>query len=215
MGEVDRESVEAEDCGPQGTDNAPDEDLGSKGEGIEPEDSGETQAPAAEETEVEEEISPEDAAARELEIAKIEAADNYDRFLRAKAELDNYRKRTAKIRVEVREETLRDLLLGLAPIFDNLRRALNQETADAVALKEGIELISNQFEESLKGYGLEIMDVVGKPFDPNVHEAMMEVESAEHEPGTVVEELDRGYLFGGKVVRPARVVVCKAGGANG
>ena len=158
-----------------------------------------------------EELGPEEAAARELENAKAEAADNYDKLLRAKAELDNYRKRTAKIRVEVREETLRDLLLGLAPIFDNLRRAVGQETDDVVVLKEGIELICGQIEEGLKGYGLEVMEAVGKPFDPNVHEAMMEVESKEHDPGTVVEELDRGYLFGGKVVRPARVVVSKAG----
>ncbi len=162
-----------------------------------------------------EELGPEEAAARALENAKAEAADNYDKFLRAKAELDNYRKRTAKIRVEVREETLRDLLLGLAPIFDNLRRAVGQKTDDAVVLKEGIELICGQIEEGLKGYGLEVIDAVGKPFDPNVHEAMMEVESEEHDPGTVVEELDRGYLFGGKVVRPARVVVSKAGGVNG
>ena len=162
-----------------------------------------------------EELGPEEAAARALENAKAEAADNYDKFLRAKAELDNYRKRTAKIRVEVREETLRDLLLGLAPIFDNLRRAVGQETDDVVVLKEGIELICGQIEEGLKGYGLEVMEAVGKPFDPNVHEAMMEVESKEHDPGTVVEELDRGYLFGGKVVRPARVVVSKAGEGNG
>ena len=82
-----------------------------------------------------EELDPEEAAARALEIAQAEAADNYDKFLRAKAELDNYRKRTAKIRVEVREETLRDLLLGLAPIFDNLRRALGQDTDDVAVLK--------------------------------------------------------------------------------
>ena len=162
-----------------------------------------------------EELGPEEAAARALENARAEAADNYDKFLRAKAELDNYRKRTAKIRVEVREETLRDLLLGLAPIFDNLRRAVGQETDDVVVLKEGIELICGQIEEGLKGYGLEVMQAVGKPFDPNLHEAMMEVESEEHDPGTVVEEMDRGYLFGGKVVRPARVVVSKDGGANG
>ena len=110
---------------------------------------------------------------------------------------------------------MRDLLLGLAPIFDNLRRALGQDTDDVAVLKEGIELICEQIEEGLKGYGLEVIDAVGKPFDPNVHEAMMEIESEDHDPGTVVEELDRGYLFGGKVVRPSRVVVSKAGGTNG
>ena len=212
MSEVNRESVEVED------------QVSSDREEVETEDSsiesgredaeGEHE-PEANEQELEAELSPEELAARELQAAKAAVTDNYDRFLRAKAELDNYRKRTAKIRTEVREETMRDMLLGLSPIFDNLRRALAQETTDADALKEGIELISLQIEDSLKGYGLEVIDAVGKPFDPNVHEAILELESKDHDPGTVVEELDRGYLFGDRVIRPARVVVSKAGEANG
>lgn len=208
MSEVDREPVTEEDEAQRETSEA---ELDAE---VKHGASASSEAVEGEQDEPEE-LGPEEAAARALENAKAEAADNYDKFLRAKAELDNYRKRTAKIRVEVREETLRDLLLGLAPIFDNLRRAVGQKTDDAVVLKEGIELICGQIEEGLKGYGLEVIDAVGKPFDPNVHEAMMEVESEEHDPGTVVEELDRGYLFGGKVVRPARVVVSKAGGVNG
>ena len=208
MSEVDREPVTEEDEAQRETSEA---ELDAE---VKHGASASSEAVEGEQDEPEE-LGPEEAAARALENAKAEAADNYDKFLRAKAELDNYRKRTAKIRVDVREETLRDLLLGLAPIFDNLRRAVGQKTDDAVVLKEGIELICGQIEEGLKGYGLEVIDAVGKPFDPNVHEAMMEVESEEHDPGTVVEELDRGYLFGGKVVRPARVVVSKAGGVNG
>lgn len=212
MSEVNREPVEMED------------QVSSDREEVETEDSsiesgredaeGEHE-PEANEQELEAELSPEELAARELQAAKAAVTDNYDRFLRAKAELDNYRKRTAKIRTEVREETMRDMLLGLSPIFDNLRRALAQETTDAVVLKEGIELISLQIEDSLKGYGLEVIEAVGKPFDPNVHEAIVELESKDHDPGTVVEELDRGYLFGDRVIRPARVVVSKAGEANG
>ena len=212
MSEVNREPVEMED------------QVSSDREEVETEDSsiesgredaeGEHE-PEANEHELEAELSPEELAARELQAAKAAVTDNYDRFLRAKAELDNYRKRTAKIRTEVREETMRDMLLGLSPIFDNLRRALAQETTDAVVLKEGIELISLQIEDSLKGYGLEVIEAVGKPFDPNVHEAIVELESKDHDPGTVVEELDRGYLFGDRVIRPARGVVSKAGEANG
>ena len=212
MSEANREPVETEDqvSGDREEIETEDPSIASDQDGPKSADE-----PEANDQEPEAELNPEELAVRELQAAKTEAADNYDRYLRAKAELDNYRKRTAKIRTEVREETMRDMLLGLAPIFDNLRRALAQETADAAALKEGVELISGQIEDSLKGYGLEVIDAVGKPFDPNAHEAMMELESKDHEPGTIVEELDRGYLFGGKVIRPARVVVSKAGEANG
>ncbi len=150
--------------------------------------------------------SPED----ELEAARAEAAANYDRYLRSVAELDNYRKRTVRMRTEAREDTLRDLLLQVAPVLDNLHRALNQQTQDADSLKQGVELICGQFNEVLKGYGLAEIEAVGQSFDPNLHEALAEVPSAEHEPGTVMEEMEKGYKLNEKVVRPSRVVVSKA-----
>ena len=150
--------------------------------------------------------SPED----ELEAARAEAAANYDRYLRSVAELDNYRKRTVRMRTEAREDTLRDLLLQVAPVLDNLHRALNQQTQDADSLKQGVELICGQFNEVLKGYGLAEIEAVGQSFDPNLHEALAEVPSAEHEPGTVMEEMEKGYKLNDKVVRPSRVVVSKA-----
>ncbi len=150
--------------------------------------------------------SPED----ELEAARAEAAANYDRYLRSIAELDNYRKRTVRMRTEAREDTLRDLLLQVAPVLDNLHRALNQQTQDADSLKQGVELICGQFNEVLKGYGLAEIEAVGQSFDPNLHEALAEVPSAEHEPGTVMEEMEKGYKLNDKVVRPSRVVVSKA-----
>ena len=149
------------------------------------------------------------------QAARVEAAENYDRFLRARAELENYRKRTAKIRVETREETLRELLMKIAPILDNMRRALGQESENVESLKQGVALIYNQLGDALKGYGLEPIEAVGQPFDPHLHEALMEVEHEEYSPGTVVEELDKGYKLNDRVVRPARVVVSKAGGDNG
>ena len=150
--------------------------------------------------------SPED----ELEAARAEAAANHDRYLRSVAELDNYRKRTVRMRTEAREDTLRDLLLQVAPVLDNLHRALNQQTQDADSLKQGVELICGQFNEVLKGYGLAEIEAVGQPFDPNLHEALAEVPSAEHEPGTVMEEMEKGYKLNDKVVRASRVVVSKA-----
>ena len=156
--------------------------------------------------------SEEEASSPEIELAaaRAEVAANYDRYLRSVAELENYRKRTVKMRSETREETLRDVLLQIAPILDNLRRALSQETEDAAALKQGVELISGQFSEVLKGYGLSEIAAAGQPFDPNLHEALAEVPSADCEPGTVIEEMEKGYVLSGKVVRPSRVVVSRA-----
>lgn len=146
----------------------------------------------------------------ELETVRAEAAANYDRYLRSVAELDNYRKRTVRLRAEAREDTLRDLLLQVAPVLDNLRRALGQKTQDADSLKQGVELICGQFTEVLKGYGLAEIEATGQPFDPNLHEALAEVPSKDHEPGTVMEEMEKGYKLNEKVVRPSRVVVSKA-----
>ena len=134
--------------------------------------------------------------------------------MRSVAELDNFRKRTARMRSDVREDTLRDMLMQMAPVVDNMRRALDQDTEDVEGLKQGIRLIYAQFNAALEGYGLKAVEAVGAPFDPNMHEAMLEVEDAEHEPGTVVEEMEKGYELNGKVVRPARVVVSKAPGAR-
>ena len=149
----------------------------------------------------------EDEPVDELTTAKREAAQIQDRYLRAVAELDNFRKRTVKARAETRDDTLRDVLLQIAPLLDNLRRALAQETEDAAAVRQGVEIIVTQFKEILAGYGLQEIEAMGKPFDPNEHEAMMQVPSAEHEPGIVMQEMEKGFRLRDKVVRPSRVIV--------
>ena len=168
---------------------------------VEPQEEAESQEAAAE---------PEADGLAELEAARAEAAANYDRYVRAVAELDNYRKRTVRMRAEARDETLRDVLLQVAPILDNLRRALHQETQEAELLKQGVELICGQFNDVLKGYGLAEIESVGQPFDPEVHEALAEVPDDEHAPGTIIEEMEKGYKLNDKVVRYARVVVSRA-----
>lgn len=175
--------------------------IESQQEAAEPQKETESEEAAAE---------PEADGAAELEAARAEAAANYDRYVRAVAELDNYRKRTVRMRAETRDETLRDVLLQVAPILDNLRRALQQETQEAELLKQGVELICGQFNDVLKGYGLAEIESVGQPFDPEVHEALAEVPDDEHAPGTVIEEMEKGYKLNDKVVRYARVVVSKA-----
>lgn len=152
------------------------------------------------------ESPPED----ELTQARAEASANYERYLRVAAELENFRKRTVKMRADTRDETLRDILAQIAPLLDNMRRALGQDVADGEAFKQGVELIFAQFQDILKGYGLEEIEAVGQPFDPNVHEAMLEVESPEHAAGIVIEEMEKGYKLRERVMRPARVIVSKA-----
>ncbi len=179
------------------------------------EGSVESQDEAAEPCEQAVAASPDEAADEadglaELEAARAEAAANYDRYVRAVAELDNYRKRTVRMRAETRDEVLRDILLQVAPILDNLRRALGQETQEAELLKQGVELICGQFNDVLQGYGLAEIEALGQPFDPEIHEALAEVPDDEHAPGTVIEEMERGYKLNDKVIRYARVVVSKA-----
>ena len=164
--------------------------------------------------ESQDEVADEADGLAELEAARAEAAANYDRYVRAVAELDNYRKRTVRMRAETRDEILRDILLQVAPILDNLRRALRQETQEAELLKQGVELICGQFNDVLKGYGLAEIEALGQPFDPEVHEALAEVPDDEHAPGTVIEEMEKGYKLNDKVVRYARVVVSKASAEN-
>jgi molecular chaperone GrpE len=151
----------------------------------------------------------------ELEQARAEAAQNHDRYLRAAAELDNYRKRTVKIRAETRDETLRDVLLQVGPMLDNFRRALEQESEDVASYRQGIEIIYRQFTDILSGYGLVEIEAEGQPFDPNLHEALAQVPTDEHEPGTVMQEMEKGYMLNDRVVRPARVVVAAQKAASG
>ena len=159
--------------------------------------------PAPDEAEVE-------ADPTDLERALAEAEENQNRYLRTAAELDNFRKRTVRIRAETRDDTLRDMLLQVAPLLDNFRRALGQEASDPAALREGIEIIFRQFNEILSGYGLEEIEAEGQGFDPNQHEAMLQIPSEEHPPGTVMQEMEKGYKLNGRVIRPSRVVVSTA-----
>ena len=166
-----------------------------------PESEAADQAAAAMDTSaVEEETS-------ELETARAEALENHDRYLRAAAELDNFRKRTVKMRSETRDETLRNVLMQIGPMLDNFRRALGEETDDVASFRQGIEIIFKQFNDILSGYGLVEIDSEGEPFDPNLHEALAQVPSDEHPPGTVIQEMEKGYMLNDRVVRPARVVV--------
>jgi molecular chaperone GrpE len=140
-----------------------------------------------------------------------EAAANYDKYLRAIAELDNYKKRAAKEKAEIlkygKEEVINDML----PFVDSLDRALEHagSSTDIQSFKEGLKLIQDQLLCGLKKHGVEAIECAGKDFDPNFHEAMTQMDSEHHEANKVINEFQRGYLLNGRLLRPSRVSVCK------
>lgn len=134
------------------------------------------------------------------------------RLLRAQADLENFRRRTDRERDEARKfESLR-LVRDLLPGLDGLNRAIAsaEQTGDLQTLLNGIRMVTQQFRDVLKAHAAEPIDALGKPFDPNLHEALTQVPSAEHEPMTVLQVVEVGYRLHDRVVRPARVIVSSA-----
>jgi len=147
----------------------------------------------------------------ELETARQEAADNYDRYLRASAELENVKKRAVKERADALNYGNEGLLRDILPIVDSLERALEQTSNanDFDAFVEGLQLIYEKLLASLQKHGVERIDALGTDFDPNFHEAMLQVESEEYDDNMVVEEFERGYLLNGRLLRPVKAAVSK------
>jgi molecular chaperone GrpE len=135
----------------------------------------------------------------------------YDQLLRRQAEFENFRKRTERDREETRQRARADVMIELLPVVDNLERALSSlagnNVADADALSRGIELIYRQFTDTLLRLGLKSVEAVGEKFDPNVHEAVASEPSEDHKENTIIEEFQRGYKLGDRLLRPAKVKV--------
>lgn len=129
-----------------------------------------------------------------------------DRYLRLAAEYDNFRKRTAREWREYQARATADVLREMLELADNLDRALKAPAEDA-ALRKGVELIAQQFQAKLRKMGVEPIDVIGEPFDPARHEAVLMVAKDGVESQRVVDEVQRGYTLQGEVLRPARVTV--------
>ena len=129
-----------------------------------------------------------------------------DAHLRVAAEFDNFRKRTIKEKEASYGNGKADAVAKILPIYDNLERALNQETADA-AYKKGVELTMNELVKIFTGLGVEIFGNVGEPFDPNLHNAVMHIESEALEENTISQVFQKGFKIGEKVVRFAMVQV--------
>jgi len=127
------------------------------------------------------------------------------------ADFENYKKRAAKEKEEWTKFANEDLIRGILPFIDNLERAVNhaQKVSDTGVLIEGVRLTLQQLLQALNKFGLSTFESVGKPFDPTVHEAMLVVETDQHEPNQVVEEFQKGYLLKDRLLRPATVSVSK------
>lgn len=147
-----------------------------------------------------------------LEAARDEAARNWDLYLRERAELENFRKRTQRDKEEFRLFTRKELLLEVLPVLDNLERALSHagQNGETQGLLEGVTMIVAQFRKVIEDFGARPIAAIGAPFDVNLHQAMSQLETAEQSPGTVVSEFQRGYLLHDRLLRPALVVVAKA-----
>ncbi|CAM4310821.1 nucleotide exchange factor GrpE [Paenibacillus alkaliterrae] len=140
----------------------------------------------------------------------VKQAEEYgQRYLRAQADFDNFRRRTQKEKEELRQYASMKLIGQLLPVVDNFERAVAAATlnGDFESLAKGVDMIFRQLEQTLEQEGLKAMKVVGEPFNPEFHQAIMQVESDEHEEGIVVEEVQKGYILKDKVLRPAMVKV--------
>jgi len=162
--------------------------------------------------EAEETVSIEDyeTLKQEKEALEEEVEQLKDRLLRVQAEYDNFRKRTEKERIAMRKYEAEALATELLQVIDNFERALETEVDESQkGFYDGVKMVYNQFLEALRSQGVEVMDVIDQPFDPNLHHAVMQEEDESKESNIITEELQKGYMLKDKVIRPAMVKVNK------
>ncbi len=181
------------------------EELESVSEAVK-DDEEEGAGDEAAETEAEE---PEALEEDSLTVATREAEEHKDRWMRLAAEFDNYKKRTSREIQSLIDSANEALVRDLLPTIDSVSRALDHAEGDedSESFKSGVRMIMTDFSKVLEGRGLTEIDALGKPFDPNDHEALMQVASEEYEAGVVANVVEKGYRLGSKVVRHAKVVV--------
>lgn len=159
------------------------------------------------------ENTPEDEVSEEGEdevsALKEELEAEQNKYLRLLADYDNFKRRTQKDREISAKFRSQSLLTDLLPVLDNFERALAVEAKsdDAISIMKGVEMVQKSLHEAVKREGLEEVKAVGEPFDPNFHQAVMQEKDENAEPGTVLQELQKGYTLKGRVLRPAMVKV--------
>ena len=174
------------------------------------EDGQELKQPESAKTE--EASSPEAARIAELEAqlmqARQEATENWNKFLRERADTENFRKRQERVLTDRVQHQKKALLQKLLGVMDNVERALAfQDTLDRQGLQQALRMVQWQMNEVMRSEGLNPVPTVGEPFNPYVHEAIEAVEDSDKPEGTVVEEVLKGYTLGDETLRPARVKV--------
>lgn len=153
-------------------------------------------------------LQVEDKTPEAIETIQAELEETKDKYLRLYAEFENYRKKVQKDKEELIKYSNESLIYELLPIIDNLEMAL-RHTEEKDSLIKGVENTHREMLRTLQKFGLSPIDAIGKPFDPNYHHAMSQVERDDVENNTVVEELRKGYLYNEKVIRPSLVAVSK------
>jgi len=151
---------------------------------------------------------------KEVDKLKKELAEVNDKYIRMAAEFNNFKKRSERDFANLIENANRNLFMELLPIIDDFERSLNSDSAEKTKknykfLKEGIDLIYQKLISTLKKQGLETIEAIDTPFDPEFHEALMQLENKEKDSNIVLEEIQKGYLLKSKVIRHSRVVVNK------
>ncbi|MBR1422425.1 MAG: nucleotide exchange factor GrpE [Ruminococcus sp.] len=162
-----------------------------------------TEQAAADDTDEQEPETAEESA--EVKLQK-ELDEQKDKYLRLLAEYDNFRKRSAKERLELMETAKGDAVSEILPVLDNFERALGTETQDE-AYKSGVEMIFKQFGDALSKLGVEVIDPTGQEFDPNIANAVNQIEDENLGENVVAQTFQKGYKVGGRVIRYAMVVV--------
>jgi len=165
-----------------------------------------------EEGEVETEAE-ENSLEKQLEDAKAQAADNLDQLMRTRAEMENIRRRSEKDVSNARKYALEKFAQELLPVIDSMEMgvaAAQDENADVAKLREGTEMTLKMFETAIEKFGIKGVHPHGETFNPEHHQAMTMIDSAEHEPNTVIDVMQKGYLLNERLVRPAMVVVSSA-----
>ncbi len=144
----------------------------------------------------------------QLAAKEKEARENWDRFLRERADLENYRKRVGREKEELLNYGNKSLLEEILPVIDNLERALTHATEDGLgAVVEGVRMTHSMLLATLKKFNVTPIEAVGTPFDSAFHQAMAQVPTDQYEPNTVVEEYQKGYMLKERLLRPSMVTV--------
>jgi len=170
-----------------------------------------TPAPAGAQSAVQTQVTVDGADLEALKAKAAKADENWDRFLRTAADLENFKKRAARERQESVRYANESLLKAMLPVLDHFEMALAAAgpTAPEDAFRTGVTMICSQFKTALTEAGLEEIDAAGKPFDPNWHEAVAQLDSTEVPEGNVLQQMRKGYKYRDRLLRPATVVVAR------